>query len=49
MSEIRKLEQQEIPFWNGISIGILTISRFVFELNDGKIVGIGYREEEERC
>lgn len=48
MSETRKLEQLEQSFWNGISVSILAISRFAFELNDGMIVGIGYKEEECR-
>ena len=42
---MRKLEECELQFWNSVSIGILLDAGFVFDLNDGLIVGIGTEGE----
>lgn len=42
----RKLEEYEKPFWNGTSISILENVGFVFEINDGEIVGVDYVPEQ---
>lgn len=42
---MRRLDAYEVVFWNAISLGILLDAGFVFDLNDGLIVGIGTEGE----
>ena len=42
---MRALFETEKAFWNNTSISILEDAGFVLEINDGKIVGVGYATE----
>lgn len=45
---MRRLLELEKAFWNNTSISIIEDCGFVVEINDGEIIGIGYKEEECR-
>jgi hypothetical protein len=44
-NETRDLLEPEIEFYNNTSICILIDAGFVLRINDGKITGIGLKEE----
>lgn len=44
---MRRLLELEKAFWNNTSISIIEDCGFVLEINDGEIVGLGQRGEED--
>lgn len=44
---MRKLFKFEKEFWNTMSISLIEDCGFVVEINDGEIIGIGQRGEED--
>ena len=44
---MRRLDAYERIFWNAISLSIMLDAGFELELEDGLIVGIGIRDNEQ--